>query len=145
MFNKALALFFALFFLFVTIALPVFFIPGNDLQFYLENTSSIELVSIALLSILAGILVSVQFELFKKRKQKTAETTLSLFGLFLGSLVSSATCLACFGLLISIIGISAVGFLIEYRLPIIVGSIIVTLATLYISLNSSCSKCNIKD
>lgn len=134
----------------VFLYLPVITVPGNDLKFQLAQLKTKDWLLFLLLSLLVAVSFVLQIALWrKKRSLKRAAGGAGILGIggFSGvtaSVFSAATCATCVTALFGFLGIGAVFTLIEYRLPISIGAIVILLLSIGLSfrqLNRICNSC----
>ncbi len=138
-------LFFALY-----IAIPVITIPGNDVAFHLSATPQLELILNAILSVVMGILFSMQIYSWRNRMGDFTNAGFSFAGLFSGgisTLFASASCAGCVGALFSFIGFSGITFLLEHKMEIMLGTFAIALIALHFTsnkINGNCRSCTLE-
>lgn len=134
------------------VMIPVATTPGNDFLFQLHVLKWFGVALVIFLSISNGLLITMQIEIRKQTKRahslkhKAAETT-TAFGLIIGALTSTIACAACYSSILSLFGLGATAFVVEYRFWISFVTILITLYALYYSakrLNNECAVCQVK-
>lgn len=133
------ALTFAFFALFVGFA--AYTMPGNDFLFQLSLYNSYELFLLALLSVLVSLNFIVQIYRYAKiKKASIAAPLASTSAGLLASLFGTVACINCLAPWLVLVGLSSWIILIQYRFWITLGAVLLTMGSLYLSLNS-CHSC----
>ncbi|MBI4399520.1 hypothetical protein HY570_02115 [Candidatus Micrarchaeota archaeon] len=136
--------------LLVYVGLPIYSIPGNNLEIFLATSNAYGLIFMFLLSILIGILISMQVYAFKRNLGgKTKEITTgftAFFSSIIGAIFTGATCALCVGSLFSFLGAAGIIFLLEHRIEISILSFFLILSSLYLTSRRiyNCDSCRIK-
>lgn len=140
----------ALFSLFI--AMPIFTIPGNTLQFQLKTFRAQDYTLMLFLSILAGLNVALYWFSFRQRKENgvvsqavAGGTASSIAGIF-GAIVGTATCASCLAVIFGLIGLGtgSVFFVLKNQSYFLFGAIAVLLISLYFGsrkVSRICSSC----
>ncbi len=125
-------------FLFITLILiPVITTPGNDLAFQWSIMGKAERWLLAVLSFLTALTLIMHIFMFsQKRSRRVAYSMVGQTGAgvvsgVIASLFGAASCAACLGTIFSLLGFGSVLFLLEYRLVITVGAILILIISLY--------------
>lgn len=112
------------------------------------SNSLLQLALIALLTILFGIWLAMQFYLRKENKvNKTAPIVAAgsgVFSGFLGGLGALGGCPACLAIISAVIGSTTTALLLDYRTPIVllaIGLITLSIYTTSMSIKSKCRWC----
>jgi hypothetical protein len=115
---------------------------------FISSSSPLQLVLIALLTILFGIWLALQIYLRQKKKTlKTISTitaTGGVFSGFLGGLGALGGCPACLIVITAVIGSTATALLLQYRTPIVllaIGLIIISICATSYSIKNKCRSC----
>ena len=105
----------------------------------------LQLALIGILTITFGIWLAMQFYVRQKNKQieKTPIATAggSVFGGFLGGLGALGGCPACLAIITGVIGINATALLLQYRTPLVVFAIALSVLSIYVTSKSIENKC----
>ncbi len=139
--KKYLAIFisFTVFFLLLFVAIPLFTIVGNDLAFQLSTYNSSDYVLLAVLSLLSGLIFTLQ--LYKREYGKkvcnsvgtyASTASASASGVF-ASVLGTAVCASCIAPIVAFFGLGfgAVSFVLEYQIHFSLVAIIIMLGALY--------------
>lgn len=118
--------------------IPVSMIPGTSLSSHLSSIGQQDLSLYLILSILTGL--SITFNLFLISKKAggikygffaAAQTGTGLISAIFASIFGVATCAACLTSIFSLIGVTGVFFLVDYRVPITLVAAGILLVSLY--------------
>ena len=130
--------------------IPIYLTPGNDLKFFIEITPWWGFVLLLILSILMGLLISMQFYVFRNSRNLCVKESTSGFIAWISSLISglftSATCASCLSVLFAFLGSSGIMFLLKYRWYFTVLGFILVLVSLHLTamrINDYCKTCSI--
>lgn len=137
----------ALFILFI--ALPVFTIPGNTLQFQLKTFRTQDYALMLFFSALAGLNFALYwFALKQKRDQNIPQsvvggTTSGIAGIF-GAIVGTATCASCLAALFGLVGLGtgSVFFVLKNQSYFLVGAIALMLISIYFAARKVSKVCH---
>ncbi len=131
--------------------LPVAITPGNDVPFQAKIFTWQNYLTLAGISILAGLSVTLQIRVWREKRaaqiQSAGTTALSGAGVLSGlvsSIFASATCATCVGALFGFLGFGGVLFLLTYRWYFLSGAIILLVFSIYFSarrINRGCEIC----
>jgi hypothetical protein len=140
----ALAGVFFLFSLFLYVSVPVFLIPGNSYEFFLNTTPLPELLAIAALSLVVGIVLSMQAYCWKSGIRAAGSAGAGFAG-FVSGMVSAvfttATCAGCVSAIFSFMGFGGVLFLLEHKGEIAAATSVLVLLSLYFTSERIAGKC----
>lgn len=148
--NQFFAILLSLLFFVTYVSVPVFLVPGNDYSFFFSTISVIELFFIAFISVLLGVLFSLQLYSWQQGRSSKKTAALGISGFFAGALsgiFSTATCIACVSALFSFLGFGGMLFLIQHRNEISLLSSIFVLSALFFSskkITNECKSCKIR-
>lgn len=141
--DKYFLLWLATSFLFscIYILLPVNFIPGNTVDFFLRTTPIWQLAIILLLAMMMGLMVSMQFYIRNELNSRKGDVkvvavgALTSFSSTFSGLFSSVTCINCIAGLFAFIGLgsSFAFFLIQYQWYIVGISFILAILSIHLS------------
>jgi len=116
----------------VYILLPVFTIPGNNLLFQLEIFTLKDYFLIISLSLLVGLMITMQVYSYKKTKRLQAgKSVLGSSSGIMAGLFGTASCSSCLTSLFGFLGASNVLFLAEHQVYVVTASMTLILAFLY--------------
>lgn len=105
----------------------------------------LQLLLIGILTITFGMWMAMQFYVRQENKQvaKTpiAAASGSVFGGFVGGLGALGGCPACLAIITGVIGINATAFLLQYRTPLVLLAITLSLLSIYVTSKSIENKC----
>lgn len=135
-----------LLFLSLFILLPVFLVPGNSLLFQLSIFTFWNYVLMILLSILIGIMISMQVYNYKTKKsiKISGKGVVGSFAGFIAGMFGTAACSSCIAAIFGFLGIGTVFLLLEYQPYIVTISIALVLLSIYmtsVEINKNCSAC----
>lgn len=143
---------FSIFFLYLLVMVPVWTTPGNDFLFQLRLFGPIVFVLMIILSVGNGLLLSMQWYIFREKKvarsksrNRTEKTT--LVGSIVVAFLATIGCAACYSSILSLFSLGTVAFFVEYRIWIALLAVILTLVSLTYSaqrINHTCEICSIK-
>ena len=111
------------------------------------SNSLLQLVLIALLTILFGVWLAMQFYLRHNNVNKTTPIFVaggSVFSGFLGGLGALGGCPACLVIISAVIGSTTTTLLLDYRMPIVllaIGLITLSVYTTSMSIKNNCKWC----
>ena len=136
-------------FLILYVMAPVWAIPGNDLAFQLSLFSPLEIVLLLALSFLTALLIVMQVFLFVRVGRRAfADGGVGVASGVMATLVGTASCLGCsIGIVLGFLGVGAVVFLIQYQVPILIGTIVIFLVALFLigrRVVGYCKECSIQ-
>ncbi len=130
--------------------IPVWTTPGNDLLFQIELLGAPGTALVTVLSIGNGLLLTMQTVIHHKRKASSAAKKVvkatTLTGILTGSLAATLACAACYSSILSLFGLGATAFVVEYRIYFAIFALALTAAALHYSakrLNNACAVCHI--
>ena len=130
--------------------IPVWTTPGHDLLFQLELLGVWGTLLVATLSLGNGLLFAMQTVIHRKRRKSSAAKNVAkattLTGILTTSLGATLACAACYSSILSIFGLGATAFVVEYRAYIAILALGLTTAALYYSakrLNNACAVCHV--
>lgn len=139
-------------FLFIMlIAIPIFTIPGNTLQFQLEIFRVRDYFLMLFLSVLAGLNFALYWFASKQRKNRDITESVaggaasSIAGIF-GAIVGTASCASCLAAIFALIGLGtgSVFFVLNNQSYFLLGSIALMFISLYFAarkVNRICNSC----
>lgn len=122
----------------ILLYIPVTLMPGNSLISHINSISSQDLALYLLLSFLTGL--SITFNLFLIGRKAggmkygffaTAQTGTGLISAIFASIFGVASCAACLTSIFSLIGVTGVFFLVDFRVPITLAAAGILLVSLY--------------
>ncbi len=124
--------------------------PWLSLPEFILHTKTPELLYTLILSLATGLSLSMlifSFTLNKKSAVKgTGNTVLGLLSSFASIVFASATCAACLGVLVSLMGSSTLIFLVRHRLEFMLLSLLLVVFSLYQASKKTlglCKECGI--
>lgn len=122
----------ALSFFAAILLIPVYTTPGNDIGFQLHIWGPWLTFVLALLSLLNGLLVSMQVYAFRhSRKKDSLAAGSSVFGLVTGFIVSIFACAACYSTLLAFVGLSFATFVAKHRVILLLFAFAVVIWAIY--------------
>lgn len=139
--------------LLVFIFLPVKTIPGNSLGFQLSIFTAKDYITMAALSLLTALFLTMQIFSFRNsldKKTRLLSLGKSGFGGYtgvVGALFATASCASCLFAILGFLGFSTLIFLINVRWYIVIGAIILLLVSICFSakrINGVCESCRIE-
>ncbi|MEW6036603.1 MAG: hypothetical protein AB1529_08390 [Candidatus Micrarchaeota archaeon] len=142
-----LALFLSISSFFLYVSLPVYSVPGNSYGFFFAATPPAELAAMAGLSLIMGIVFSMQIYAWRRGVKAVENAGIGFAGFISGALsglFASATCASCISALFSFLSFSGVLFLLEHRFEISVITAVVALSSLYLTaqrIEGACASC----
>ena len=124
-------------------------INSTNNRYVSGSISTQDLILFGTLSILTSI--SVIFNIFLMVRSKSlgsgfglaTQGGASLISSLFASLFATATCAACATFLFGILGVSGVFFLLDYRIPITLGAILILLISLYFTSQKILGVCKV--
>ena len=125
---------------------PVYTIPGNDLQFWLSILTPSSYIVLFTFSIALGLLLAMkiyEFNHIHSAFEKTKNTG-GIVAVILAGLYSTAACGACISSLFAFAGAGGALFLNKYRDAFMLFSIFITIFAIHLSaknINSRCEEC----
>lgn len=133
------------------IAIPVFTIPGNTLQFQLKTFRTQDYTLMLFLSVLAGLNFALYWFALKQRKSRgvtqsvAGGTASGIAGIF-GAMVGTATCASCLAALFGLVGLGtgSVFFVLKNQSYFLLGAIVLMLISIYFAarkVNKVCDSC----
>lgn len=146
---QKVGLFLSFLFIFLYISIPVYIVPGNSYEFFLSSTPIFELFLIIIISVLMGIIATMQLYSWKNGQKSKKSIALGTTGFFSGaiaSIFSAATCASCLSVLFSFLGFGGIVFLLEHRVEILIISAATVLIALFFLSNKivkGCKTCRI--
>ncbi|MEK6812792.1 MAG: hypothetical protein AABX86_01615 [Nanoarchaeota archaeon] len=140
----------ALVFLFLYVLLPLITVPGNDLAFFFETTTVGQWIILMVLSIVTGMLISMQFYLFEAKRKVAEGTPTIIAGVvsFSSGLFSSAACASCVATVFAFLSTSGVLFLLTYRWYLVAASfLLLGTALVFVSrrIMQHCTSCEVQE
>lgn len=137
-------------FLALYIMLPVWFIPGNDLEFQLSILSVGEGVILITLSILTALLLTMQIYLFARVGWRAfSDGGGGVLSGVLATMVGVAGCVGCsLGIVLGFLGLGAVLFFNEYQIYIAGGATLLFLVALWLiarRIEGYCLECTVRN
>lgn len=138
--------------LFITlIAIPIFTIPGNTLQFQLETFRVQDYFLMLFLSALAGLNFALYWFASKQKKNRDVTQSVAggaasgIAGIF-GAIVGTASCASCLAAIFALVGLGtgSVFFVLKNQSYFLLGSIALMLISLYFAarkVNRICNSC----
>ncbi len=145
-----LALFLSIFSFLLYISLPVYSVPGNSYEFYFASTAPAELAAMAALSIIMGIVFSMQIYAWRRGVKALGNAGIGFAGFISGALsgmFASATCASCISAIFSFLSFSGVLFLLEHKLEISLITGGVALLSVYLTaqrIEGACKSCTLQ-
>lgn len=139
-----------LFFLSLNYYALVYAVSGSSLTIFIETSAWWQIALPLLLSALIAILVGMQAWMLRKHFTKSTMTeastgVFSSFAGMMGSVFGSAGCLSCLTTLFGFLGTGTLLFLAKYRYPLIGGSMLMLLFSIYMTAkNITCDACAVK-
>ncbi len=137
--------------LFLYVFIPIYTTPGNDLAFFIKITPLWGLLILFSLSILMGLLITMQFYIFKNLKKlyvkESGSGVIAWFSSIISGLFSSATCATCISFLFAFLGTGGILFLLKYRWYISGLGFVLVLISIHLSIKrikNHCDSCKIK-
>ena len=142
-------------FIFLTLAaialyilVPVYTIPGNDLQFWLSIIPWWGYPILFAFSIALSLLLTMKVYEFRHSHSvfSKAEDAGSIFAVIVAGIYTTAACAACISTLFVFIGASGVLYLNQYRNVFMIISIVITIVAIYFTakkINSKCTTCKL--
>ncbi len=136
----------SLIFLMLFISIPVFTIPGNSLLFQLEIFTFWNYVLMILLSVLIGLMTSMQIYAYKIKKsvRGVGRGVVGGFSSIMAGLFGTASCASCLTVVFGFLGIGTVFFLIKYQWFIVGISLFLIIISIYftsLSIEKNCGVC----
>lgn len=137
--------------IFLFVLIPVWTIPGNNLDFQLGIFSERDYILLSILSVLVSLFLIMQIFIFKnatlaKDKFKSLGTVgIGGYVAVVGSVFATTACSSCLFALFGFLGFSILIFLIERQWYIVSGAIILLIIALYFAsrkVNGICDVCN---
>jgi hypothetical protein len=142
-----LAVVLSIVFLLIYISIPVFVVPGNDYKYYFSVTPIHEHVFSLILSVIMGIVFTMQIYSWKNSISIVKNAGMGFVGFFSGTIstiFASATCVSCITAIFSFIGFGTVNLLLEHKTEIMLMTLGIVLASLYFTsrkINGKCKSC----
>lgn len=132
---------------FIVVIIPVMAIPGNDILFQLSIMPVRDYIILITIALLSALMVTMHSFLFSRDRTIHNASGLTATGLMgVGAaLVSLTTCISCASTVIGFVGVSALGFLHDYRFLVSVVSLGILLFALYHTsrrVTGYCNACN---
>ncbi len=126
----------SLFMIFLAVLIPTILIPGNTIDYQISLFTWDNILLTILFSILFGIsmgLHSYASHIRKLRKSAVGERVGTGFFSITGTLFASKMCPMCLSAIFSFVGLgaSAVFFVLSFRFPILIASILLVLVSIY--------------
>lgn len=121
----------ALFFLSILLV-PVITTPGNDVLFQLHIWKPLLTVVLIVLSVLMGLLTSMQVYALRHRREKDKLALgTSFFGAVSGFIVSIFACAACYSTLLAFVGLGFATFIVKHRVSLLALTFMIVLWAIY--------------
>jgi hypothetical protein len=142
-----LALFLSILSFFLYVSLPVYSVPGNSYGFFFAATPPPELAAMAGLSVLMGLVFSMQIYAWRRGVKAVENAGIGFAGFVSGALsglFASASCASCISTLFSFLSFGGVLFLLEHKLEISIITAGVALLSLYLTsqrIEGACKSC----
>lgn len=112
--------------------IPVYTTPGNDVAFQVHIWGPVLTVALSLLSVLNGLLISMQVYAFRhSQKKDTLAAGGSAIGVITAFFVSIFACAACYSTLLAFVGFGFATFFVKYRLLLLTTAFCVVLWSIY--------------
>lgn len=133
--------------------LPIWTIPGNNLEFQLKIFTANHYILMIILSTLVSLFVIIQAFIFRNAvnaRSKLASVGSGGAGGYVGvfaAVLGTATCASCLAALFGFLGIGSIIFLLNNQLYVISIAIALLFVSLYFSarkVNGVCKSCRIK-
>ncbi len=123
----------SIFMMFIAILIPVILIPGNSIDYQISLFTWDSTFLTILFSILFGISVGMHSYASKMRKTIVGKHAGTGFFSIVGTLFAGKLCPMCLSVIFSFIGLgaSAVFFVLSFRFPILVASMLLILVSIY--------------
>lgn len=143
----------SLFFLGIYVFIPIYLTPGNDLDFFLKITPYWQILLLAVLAMLMGLVISMQLYIRNVLSSRigtakiAATGAITSFSSIISGVFSTATCSACVAAVLGFIGLgSTLAFLLlQYQWQVAALGFIIALAAVYSSAKRiSGNACNIR-
>ena len=133
----------AIFALFVMI--PVLTTPGNDVAFQLSITPANVFVLMVALSLLNGLLITMQWKLRREHKQHrlTAKEGTTVFGMVASAFAATVACAACYSSVLAVFGLGGTIFLVTHRWWFAAAALLLTLFALHHTSRAMTGKCEV--
>lgn len=127
------------------IAIPVYTIPGNDLEFWLKIMPWWGHLLLILFSTSLGILITMKIYEFKHGPSIVEKTKSigSITAIIIAGVYTTAACGACISALFAFIGAGGILFLDKYREIVITLSFALTAISIYLTAKKINNKCDI--
>lgn len=142
---------FSLILLFLYVFVPIYITPGNDLYFFIQITPWWGFLILICLSLLMGLLISMQIYIYRNLKKisikESGSGILAWVSSFISGLFTSATCASCVSVLFAFLGVSGIFFLLKYRWYISALGFVLVLISIDFSakrIKNHCDSCKIK-
>jgi len=131
---------------FVLVFIPVFTIPGNDFFFQISTYGLMDYIVIIILSVLTGLLISMNIYTFKRKKAIRDVGKSAAAGSYgiVASVFGTASCSMCVAAIFGFLGGGAVLFLIKFQWYVFALSSLLLLASLYytsLHIQNECKTC----
>lgn len=135
------------------VLLPIWTIPGNNLEFQLKIFTANHYILMIMLSILVSLFVVMQAFIFRNvlsARSKLASVGSGGLGGYVGvfaAVLGTATCASCLVALFGFLGIGSIIFLLNNQLYVVSMAIILLLISLYFSarkVNGVCKRCKLE-
>jgi len=125
------------------ILLPVFTIPENTLLFQLSIFTLRDVLTLLPISLLMGLMITLQVYRFKLKKslEEAGRGVVASSSGVLAGLLGSASCTSCLAAAFGFLGTGTILTLLEYRWYFIVGTIMLLLVSIYITVDNIENKC----
>lgn len=126
---------------------PVWTTPGNTIAFHFSILPTWVFVLMIGLALLNGLLIAMQshiHDVTKKRSAaQTAKESATAFGILSSALVSTIACAACYSSVLSLFGLGATTFVVQYQAYIAVFALGLSLVALYYTAKRVENKCQV--
>ena len=137
-----------LIFVFAYIFIPVWLTPGNTLAFQMSLFKTKDYVLFFILSTVTALLLLMQVFLFQSKKHRTKAVSqggVGIFSALFGGLLATAACSSCIAAILGFLGAGSIFFVLENQPYIVLGAIVLVVASLYFSARrvlGYCSECD---
>lgn len=141
--GRLLVIAVVIFFLFVL--LPVLTTPGNDLLFQLSITPPSVFVLMTMLSLLNGLLITMQWKLRREHHEHrvTTKEATTVFGAVVSAFAATVACAACYSSVLALFGLGGTIFLVTHRWWFAAAAILLTFFALYHTSRAMTGKCEV--
>src|SRR6185436_13763014 len=127
--------------------LPIISVPGNDTAFQAKLFSAQDYVTLIIFSAISAMAITMQIKIFSlTRKAHIGHTALGAASGFIATLFATSTCTLCLGAVLSLFGAGAIVTLVEHRVLLVIGSLLLLFFSLYLPakhIAEGCSSCKV--